>query len=185
MKTLCPYCNQIFDVGNEWLGQQMACPACGSAFAVTEAPQCMNCGTVNYPGSTACAYCQTPLASGMMPMPDAGADTDLGKYKFLVACYWILYCLSFGFAVAATYMTVGAGTVTVTGLIALFTEEPGVILKIIGLSWLWAIVPVGLAWLCKWGGQKCDPNLRKINFTLAIFTGLILRGAWFVFTVLL
>lgn len=32
MKTLCPYCNQIFDVGNEWLGQQMVCPACGSAF---------------------------------------------------------------------------------------------------------------------------------------------------------
>ena len=61
MRTICPFCNQKYDVGNEWLGQQTACPQCSKEFIIEEAVQCRSCGVYNNAAEKKCRGCQATI----------------------------------------------------------------------------------------------------------------------------
>ena len=61
MKTICPFCNQEYDVENEWLGQQVSCSECGNDFPVEEALQCRSCGVYNNASDKKCQGCQATI----------------------------------------------------------------------------------------------------------------------------
>lgn len=61
MRTICPFCNQEYDVGNEWLGQQTACPQCSNEFIIEEAVQCRSCGVYNNAAEKKCRSCQATI----------------------------------------------------------------------------------------------------------------------------
>ena len=61
MRTICPFCNQKYDVGNEWLGHQTACPQCSKEFIIEEAVQCRSCGVYNNASDKKCRGCQATI----------------------------------------------------------------------------------------------------------------------------
>lgn len=68
MKTVCPFCFQVYELADSSVNQLATCPACRNDFAVIEAKDCPVCRCKNPGNSITCWKCNTklnqPVSSG-------------------------------------------------------------------------------------------------------------------------
>ena len=57
MKTVCPNCNQEYDVEDNFLQQEVTCQVCNQDFIVHKAKFCADCGAVNPAQAFNCKQC--------------------------------------------------------------------------------------------------------------------------------
>jgi ribosomal protein L40E len=62
MTSICPHCNQKYDISEEYLQEEVVCENCGQNFIVLKAKFCTGCGTVNHTKSVKCRKCEDQLA---------------------------------------------------------------------------------------------------------------------------
>ena len=61
MKTVCPHCNQEYDVEENFLQQEVTCSVCNQDFTVGKAKICTDCGTINPAQAFKCRQCGNVL----------------------------------------------------------------------------------------------------------------------------
>lgn len=183
MVTFCPNCGTMYNLGDEYLNQNLTCTSCGGAFTATAAPVCQQCGSTNYPNSQVCYSCQAPLPVVEQPLSFdqevAQAVQNFNKRKTYDALYWVFVvpCVILS-AVSSFFLALAAIAFVLMGLASLIDDVQAMGLAT-AILLIFAIIGGG----CLGGAVGLQFLYKKLNpdrafsfgtcFLLGAFVGLL------------
>lgn len=111
MKTVCPHCNEEYEVPDNYLQQEAECSMCCKTFTITQTKYCSKCGMPNPMQAFFCGSCQAPF-NPITPIPEkkeisepkkrSSSADSLGTFTYI--CFWI-FALCY---VGAAYGIIGS-----------------------------------------------------------------------------